>query len=81
MEIHFRRLLFQAGEREHKMNNKKLNSKNKQTKTTTVPPRPKKETTKSKERNPKDKKKKKCGTPTKKNGEKKNAKYWKTSNR
>ena len=47
MEIHFRRLLFQVGERERKMNNKNL----------TVVPRPKKVTRESKELNSKNKKK------------------------
>ena len=43
-------------------------------------PQLKKETTESKEFISKYKEKK-CGTPTKKNGEMKNAKYWKTINR
>ena len=74
MEIHFRQLLFEAGEREHKMNKKNPNSKKK-----LCYPRPKKETTESKELNFKDKKKI-CRSPTKKSREK-NAKYPKTSNR
>ena len=64
-------------ERERKMNNKNLtsiNEKKKKPQKPTVLSRLKKETMENKELNSKDKKKK-CGTPTKKSGEKKNAKY------
>ena len=67
MEINFRRLLFQVGERERTMNYKNLNSKKKKKKKkrrkTTVLPRPKKERAECKEINWKNKKKKKrCAT-------------------
>ena len=66
IKIHFRRLLFQAGERENVSWTIKTSTPKtkKHTKTITVLPRPKKETTESKELNSKDKKEKKENVAT-----------------